>query len=279
MHIHIGSDLHIEQWDPDTYTIRHPFGSTAQYPFHPDLSDCNTSATPDAPRVLIVAGDVSDDIDLSLSFLNRVSADYTAVLYVDGNHEHVHRFPNLYTTEDIAQRFRNNRNPKVMYLPSTPFCHQGTAFVGVNGWWNYSQDTPATQEFRHWIPHMNDRATYQQYKTRVRRRAYEDSIYLRDTIQRMNDDASVKRIVVVTHSIPLKSFTTDTAEPTECNTYIHSMIQEWVPSPDQKVQWWVFGHTHRAHYAKHNHIQFICHPRGRPDDFQRYQWRLLRAKL
>ncbi len=82
------SDLHIDHWDV-TIGVKYPCGSRIHHPF---------KITPQSD-ILIVAGDISDDLELSLKYLDEVSKHYKKVLFVDGNHEHVNIYPELYSID------------------------------------------------------------------------------------------------------------------------------------------------------------------------------------
>ena len=66
-------------------------------------------------KILVVAGDVSDNLDLSIEYLNEISNFYEKILFVDGNYEHVYRYPQLYSTDDIFQKLKQNKNKKIVY--------------------------------------------------------------------------------------------------------------------------------------------------------------------
>ena len=38
-------------------------------------------------KILIIAGDISDNLDLSIDYIDNISEYYDKILYVDGNHE------------------------------------------------------------------------------------------------------------------------------------------------------------------------------------------------
>ena len=41
-----------------------------------------------------------------------------------------------------------------------------------------------------------------------------------------------------------------------------------------KLKYWLFGHTHYKIHNKINNTEFICNPRGRPDDFNRENYEI-----
>ena len=75
--IDLCSDLHIDQWDTNIVN-KYPNGHIKDFPF--EFSN-NTGA-----KYLIIAGDISDNLNNSINYLNDVTEHYDKVLLVDGNH-------------------------------------------------------------------------------------------------------------------------------------------------------------------------------------------------
>mgnify|MGYP000257563993 FL=1 len=75
----IVSDLHIDYWS-SSYTLQHRCGKMLEQPLHMD-SFIHTTAQ--EPVYLIVAGDISDNIDITLHYINSISMYFTKVLFVD----------------------------------------------------------------------------------------------------------------------------------------------------------------------------------------------------
>ena len=50
--------------------------------------------------------------------------------------------------------------------------------------------------------------------------------------------------------------------------YLNSIIKS------NKLSHWLFGHTHYDIYNKIDGVEYICNPRGRPDDFNRLEYDL-----
>ena len=73
MIIDIVSDLHVEHW--------------AHYPYDWEL---NKKA-----EVVVIAGDIADDLELIINELNKACDVYKKVVYIDGNHESSKHFNDL----------------------------------------------------------------------------------------------------------------------------------------------------------------------------------------
>ena len=150
--IDLCSDLHIDQWDTNIFN-KYPNGHKKDCPFK--FSN-NTGA-----KYLIIAGDISDNLNNSINYLNDVTEHYDKVLLVDGNHEHVNKYPKLYTTKYINERIQELNNDKIVYLPEQDFVDGTTVFIGKCGWWNYPvayyTGNYDLSYFDDWIPEFTDK--------------------------------------------------------------------------------------------------------------------------
>ena len=121
------SDLHIDQWSTN-HIMKHPYGEVKDKPF-------NLIKKSD---ILIIAGDISDDLDLSIKYINDISKYYEKILFVDGNHEHVNAYPNLYELNYIDNKIKLLKNDKIIYLPDNEYIINDKVFIGYCGWWDYN---------------------------------------------------------------------------------------------------------------------------------------------
>ena len=261
--IDIVSDIHVDQWSTK-YTSKYPCGDIVNkpYSFNNPLSN-----------ILIVAGDISDDIDLSIEILNDVSKFYKRILFVDGNHEHVHNYPKLYPVEVINNKFKRNNNKKIVYLPKNEFIINKTAFIGVCGWWNYNNMTTIENSqdyFKKWIPHFKEKDN-REFVHSVIKQSIEEYEHLKILLEMYENDESIENVIIITHTIPLLKYCEkngDDNSSTQLNTKMIDLINHGY----KKLSHWIFGHTHDHHEFKYNNIHFICNPRGRPEDFNRIKY-------
>ena len=64
--------------------------------------------------------------------------------------------------------------------------------------------------------------------------------------------------------------------PDEIHILIMKYVSEYlyeIPRWNPKIKKWIFGHTHQSHNTSNDGIQYICNPRGRPDDFNRLEYK------
>lgn len=256
MKIDLISDLHIDHWDPK---IKSSFavGKVKNYPF--DLKKEQEKS-----KILVVAGDICDDLNQAIEYIDHVSQYYEKVLYVDGNHEHISQYPELYSTNYIYELILSKKNPKLVYLAKENYIVEDTCFVGCNGWWNYS-----TNKFDH-LDYFDEVETepiskemIKKFHQNVKKKAENQAILLHKNIVLLNDNKNIKNIIIVTHSVPINIF----LNPKNVDLEVNTSFEKVKGCP--KISHWLFGHCHEQVTKKSRHIDYISNPRGRPNDYNR----------
>lgn len=262
--MNIVSDLHIDQWDPK-FNISNPCGEVKNSPLKWTKSD----------NILIVAGDVSDDLDRTCKYLDELSNYYSTILFVDGNHEHVNIYPKLYSNKEILNKITEYCNDNVKYLPENTFIKNGVAYIGCCGWWDYEDLNPeevkrSMEYFDEWVKSI-DRQGSIQFINNVYQKAKDESKILLKRIEELEKNENVKEIIVVTHCVPLNNFTDDGRLGTEHNIEFKNILEKKFT----KLKKWIFGHTHQHFDENINGVHFMANARGRPEDFDRVQYKIL----
>ena len=247
--IDLVSDLHIDQWSP--IINNYPCGPIKNAPMQWKM--------PQRPSILIVAGDISDTLKISLDYLDSISMYYDHVLFVDGNHEHVYEYPNLLEHQDIFYQTKILENNKLIYLPIQDFVVKNIAIIGYSGWWNYSQGYN-NGYFKNWMEKLNNSVDEKEFFKNVKLRSLEEYRLLQDKLNYYEKRNDIDQIIIVTHTLPLQEFAGKIS--TEFNTWFNNIRSS-------KIKYWFFGHTHHAFDKTINGIRYVCHPRGRPEDHNR----------
>ena len=260
------SDLHIDQWDL-TLSNMYPCGETKHFPFQWKEVDHS--------NILVVAGDISDNIDLSLQYLNEISKYYQKILFVDGNHEHVQSYPDLITEKKILEKVRNLGNSKLVYLPQQPYIEDGIAFIGACGWWDYFQkeiEKKDLEYFSSWRPDFTVENT-KYFIHKVKTTGENQINRMLQLLHKFDVDPDIKQVVIVTHTVPPKNFS-------EGPTVVNSLYQKLF-SVTRKLKYWFFGHTHQELELddKKDGIKFITNPRGRAEDFDREVYQVKKISI
>ena len=266
----IVSDLHIDQWD-SSLNIKNPCG---------EVSDVAYEFQKTSNRILVVAGDISDDIDLSVNYLDEISANYERVLFVDGNHEHVTKFPNLLTTREINEKIEKLNNNKIVYLPKTHYKLGKTVFIGYSGWWDYDNKNEESisnslDYFDGWIKELSEsQENSRMFIDNVTEKSREQHNLLIEHLNYYEGCEDVDNVIIVTHTVPLEQFALGSGGDISTACQLQTFSKNLVDGRYKKLSKWIFGHTHNQFDKIINGVNFIAHPRGRPEDFNREDYEL-----
>lgn len=261
MKFDIVSDLHIENWQ--------------DYPYDWLENKINDN--------VIIAGDIADDIDLTIQELKKACCVYTNVLYVDGNHESTNNYDNLeYANERINNEMIGLSN---FYNLSNRdfFTDNGTTvIIGRCGWWDFKMCEPyvSCDECIHnfdmsWCI---QNLTKEQVVYNIVEKANKDYEYLRDKVDKYTKQ--YYDICVVTHTVPIKELMSDDypMDRRFAGHYGNSKIGEIVMNDNVKTC--IFGHNHDAkQLVKKFNKTFINNARGRKNDFNRIHYKPLEIEL
>lgn len=255
------SDLHIDYWDHKIKTNT-PCGSIKTFP---------QKLEEKLDTILVIAGDISDSLQQSISYLDFISTYYKKILFVDGNHEHTDIYPELYTIEHIDKEIKKLNNDKISYLPKNDYILGNTVFIGACGWWDFNNDDDLTFNsqsktyFKEWIPEFHEKETRFFNKNVLKKSKLEFEI-LMNKMSLYEDDDNIDNIIIITHTVPLIKYCNGYTD-TDINTKLSGLCKK-----SMKIKTWIFGHTHSYFNDIYKGIKFICNPRGRPDDFHRIEY-------
>ena len=237
------SDLHIESW--------------------PDFDWTDQATSP----YCVVAGDVARDPELVAETLKHLGECYAGVFYIDGNEEHRYRLTELEQSyQDLTAMVSDI--PNVVYMQHNVVITHGVALLAVNGWWTYEFDPGTDPEqsldwYRDYVGITRDQAYA------MRDHAMTDAAYLINSVRRLQTHQDVKRIVLLTHTLPDPAFVAH--DPDIAGTWRYNSMGNHVISQalsedsEHKIQDWVFGHYHRPINQTIDRIRYASNPRGRGD--------------
>lgn len=250
--VDIVSDLHVDRWEHAPFDwVRYK-----------------------KANIVVIAGDVSDELSQVILELNKACDVYDNVLYVDGNHEHSHHMNDLeYAIRAIRDGMKGR--PNFTYLHDNNFTKDGITFVGANAWWdfkicepNVSQSSAIDCFDMGWNKKNMDKAAVVESIISTSKNQHQ---MLVDRIEAIRD---ATRVCVVTHTVPDKAFLSKNYPPANKGNSAHygnSLISEL--SKLDKVKYFVFGHNHDAFLKDYkNGKMYINNARGRPQDFNRAEY-------
>lgn len=242
MHFDLISDLHLDTWD-------NKFDWTGQ------------STSP----ICVVAGDVCRDRSKVVDTLQHLGQCYQLVLYIDGNDEHKNYMC------DLDDSYRNltrelSSVPNVVYLQDNIVILNGVAFVSTNGWYSFDFDTSMdlTTMLEQW--QANSDANKIDIKE-LKQRGQADAAYLFRSIERLQRHKDVKRIVIVTHTVPKPELIDHDLHLR--GSYKHNLMGNTLMAgclaldTECKVHTWCFGHYHGSVDCQSDGVRFVNNCRGR----------------
>ena len=217
--------------------------------------------------VCVVAGDLARDRDTVIRALKHLGKCYQAVFYVDGNEEHTEYLEDLGGSyNDLVRRIK--RIPNVVYLQDNVVVVDGVAILGTNGWFGYDFDLGISAE-------QVDQWAQEKYKLtanatkNIARMSNTDASYMIASVQRLQRHNDVKKIVMVTHTVPdpaLIAHDIDLEGTMKFNVMGNRlMMQAMAHDTENKIHTWCFGHYHGSVDQIRSGIRFVNNCRGRGD--------------
>jgi hypothetical protein len=172
----------------------------------------------------IVAGNISNDLRTIHQTLLHLSRFYQGVFYTAGALEYENSISISKRTEELTKICRTIRN--VAHLHNHVVIVDGIAILGTNGW--YGNIAPDTQL-----------STIQLDVDR-----YEDIGYLGNTLERLQLHLDVKKIVIVSHSVPGPELFFG-EEPNDIND-LPPLQTALINDLESKVCHWIYGHYNKT---------------------------------
>lgn len=238
------SDLHIDTWNEDF-----------------DWQGKATSAH------CVVVGDLARDRSQVVECLTHLGRCYQAVFYIDGNTEHFKYLDDLNASyQDLI--FRINTIPNVVYLQDNVVVIDGVAILGTNGWWGYDFDGITDPEHAA-IWYSEEEGIDVTKANNIRRMSTNDATYMLSSVRRLQTHIDVKKIVVVTHTVPRPELIAHDIEldgrmkfNVMGNRFMNSVLDV---DTEKKIHTWCFGHYHGSIDQYHDSIRYVNNCRGRGD--------------
>jgi len=246
-HFDLISDLHLESW-PD--------------PLH--WQGLATSP------VCVVAGDVAKDRKLVIKMLQHLTTCYQVVLYIDGNEEHKYFQKDLQNSyNDLTEQL--SKINKLVYLQDNVVVLNGIAFLATNGWFTFDWN-PAIDLHEStwpWIQRLLEAGEDTIDPLELLNWSKGDAAYLVKSVQRLQRHKDVKKIVIVTHTVPMPdlinhdvSLINDWRFNSMGNSGILNCLEM---DTEKKIHTWCFGHYHGSVDQVINQVRFTNNCRGRHD--------------
>jgi hypothetical protein len=193
------------------------------------------------------------------------------VFYIDGNDEHKFRYHDLQSSyRDLIRSIISI--PRVTCLKDNVVVIDGVAIIGTNGWWGYDLDEnidrdECKQHMVDWYEKIMPGCEIDPEELNDMSRR--DVAYLISSVQRLQTHNDIKKIVIVTHTVPsanLIQHDIQLAGTTQFN-HMGNRLMHLVRTNDseRKIHTWCFGHYHGRVEQIVDGIRYINNCRGRGD--------------
>ena len=218
--------------------------------------------------VLVVTGDHSNNFSETLQSLTLAKEVYNVVYYVDGNHDWYGFLLSLEAgypvmTEELAKI-------GVIHLNASMSQMGNTLFIGANAWYDFLVcGTPRTAKDA-WLMGSNDPHMIWDMNLGVQPEdvANEQAAIVAKLVRDAQSNASVKEIVMLTHTSPRDEVTgihgvpvgTDPMDGAYASVIMGDLVLS--ANTEQKIKVWCFGHTHMRHDRILDNIRYVNNCRG-----------------
>lgn len=186
----------------------------------------------------IVPGNITSDLTTLCKVFLQLKKVYQGVFFIDGTLEN-----NLYDNKDTRIKELNkicSSIPNVIYLHSNVVIVEGVALVGINGW----------------QPDMGVPDEIELFQNKLAR--YDDIYYLDKTIEKLQLHNDVKKIVIISNSVPSKDL---------YYGELPDFIDELFPvnalgnDTENKVVKWIYGTSDKLVDTIINGVNFVNNPK------------------
>ncbi len=185
----------------------------------------------------LVSGNITNDLTILYKILRHLSKCYQGVFYIDGSLEN----PNVHFRDTRVKEIQKicSSVHNVIYLHNNVVIIDGVALVGINGWSERENIWADSDKFQ------------------ARCNKYEDILYLEKTIERLQLHVDVKKIIIMSSSVPAKElyYGEDTSTDDLFATNIINTDTE------HKIVTWVFGSIDKMVDTVLNGINYINNPK------------------
>lgn len=185
----------------------------------------------------VIAGGISDDLDVIKNSLDHLSSYYRGIMYIDGSREH----PDVSDYETRIEQLRQICQPmnNVVYMHNHVVILNSVAFVACNGWFHNN-------------PHINQVNDL----IKVENLRYEDVGYLTKTIKTLQLHGEARKIVVITSSVPSESLLYNPAiQQTDLEPGLALMMDT-----ENKADVWMYGGTNIQADTQSTTVRFVNNP-------------------
>ena len=209
---------------------------------------------PGMDEICILAGDIGNPYQTNYDiFMNFISKNFKKTFVITGNHEYYQKTNSIQETNDFMKDYFQNFN-NISFLNNNYEIYDNYCFIGTTLWSKIINPDYKINDVYN-IPNFD----YIQYNKL-------NSLnvdFLKDTLQ------NNEKCIVITHHVPSSSlidvkYKTPNMEP--YNQWFYCNMDNVIETQKDKIECWIYGHTHTPSNIKINSIPFLCNPIGYPNE-------------
>lgn len=236
MNIRYLSDLHLEFIKPNK------------------LEKFINNIKPDLNEICILAGDIgkpnSENYNIFMNFINN---SFKKTFIIAGNHEYYNKTYSIEDTNNfLIEYFKQFKN--ISFLNNTYEYYENKCFIGTTLW---SKITNPIDEINdvYQIPNFD----YIKYN-------FLNMIctdFLEKCIEK-NDNC-----IIITYHLPSESLIDNkykVPNMIQYNQWFYCNLDSFIEKNKNKIDCWIYGHTHMPSFKKIHNIPFMCNPIGYPNE-------------
>lgn len=205
--------------------------------------------------VCILAGDIGNPYQENYDFFMKfISNNFKKTFYIAGNHEYYNETKTIDEIntfmENYFQQFDN-----ISFLNNKYEVYNNYCFIGTTLW---SKITNPIYEIND-IYNINN-LDYIKYN-KLNKQSVD---FLQDAIQEHDD-----KCIIITHHMPSASLIDEkykTPRMMPYNQWFYCDMDDFCKTHDNKIKYWIYGHTHSPSMVIKNNISFLCNPIGYPNE-------------
>lgn len=234
-----------------------------QYVSDLHIDSSNMSSIVKNGDVLVVAGDVSVEDDVLVTFFERKTPDDTPLIFVPGNHEH--ELKDVLTSKEHFSALLAHL-PHVHVLQNSSVVINNVEFIGATLWSDFEGEGLARKEaLKEWSTRINDFYTI----GHGQRQITPDSMarlskHAQAEIERLALASAAAKKVVVTHYAPHPRSNSERYQGRGlgCGYWANDL-----PHLLGLADLWIHGHVHDSKNYVENGTRVVCNPRGYSETF------------
>lgn len=205
-------------------------------------------------EICILAGDIGNPYQTNYDiFMKFISKNFLKIFYIAGNHEYYNKTKMIEETNEFMEKYFQQFD-NISFLNNNYEIYDNYCFIGTTLWSKIINPNFEINDIYN-IPNFD----YIQYN-RLNMLSVD---FLQDALQKNNN------CIVITHHVPSSSLIDikyKTPQMLPYNQWFYCDMHDLFETNENKIKYWIYGHTHTQSNVIINEIPFLCNPIGYPNE-------------